>query len=54
MATDDVSAGFELVFQCGEGGAECGSAVGSGDFAIIFVRFDVEERIRIDGSFVRW
>ena len=22
VATDDVSAGFELVFQCGEGGAE--------------------------------
>ena len=54
MAADDVSAGFELVFQCGESGAECGGAVGGGDFAIIFVRFDVEESVRIDGRFVRW
>ena len=49
MAADDVSAGFQLVFQRGEGGAKYGRAGDGGDFAIVFVRFYIKKCGGVDG-----
>ena len=49
VATDDVSAGFQLVFQRGEGGAEYRRAGGGGDFAVVFVRFYIKKCGGVDG-----